>query len=191
MSNRELSDSFDWDLLVQSRLNAILCGDSVTVDLTLTSLRDHLQLPLHAWSFRGGTPSPSIHAGTLIVTDVAGTTLEEQRAFLGWLDAHRAIRVITLSESPLYDLVRDGVLLEQLYYRLNPIYCALAGSPEPSPGYVIDRRQDVPVNDPMTCPQCGGSKSSCRTFWRSLYLLQTARIVPCSHKQFRWHIVCT
>ena len=134
VSNRELSDSFDWDLLVQSRLNAILCGDSVTVDLTLTSLRNHLQLPLHEWSLRGGTPSPSIHAGTLIVTDVAGTTLEEQRAFLGWLDAHRPIRVITLSGSPLYDLVRDGVLLEQLYYRLNPIYCALAGSPEPSPG---------------------------------------------------------
>ena len=134
MSNRELSDSIDWDLLVQSRLNAILCGDSVTVDLTLTSLRNHLQLPLHAWSFRGGTPSPLIHAGTLIVTDVAGTTLEEQRALLGWLDAHRAIRVITLSESPLYDLVRNEVLLEQLYYRLNPIYCVLAGSPEPSPG---------------------------------------------------------
>ena len=134
MSNRESSDSFDWDLLVQSRLNAILCGDSVTVNLTLTSLRDHLQLPLHAWSFRGGTPSPSIHAGTLIVTDVASTTLEEQRAFLGWLDAHRAIRVITVSESPLYDLVRDGVLLEPLYYRLNQIYCALPVSPEPSPG---------------------------------------------------------
>jgi hypothetical protein len=124
-SDTELSDSFDWDLLVESRLNAILCGDSVTVDLTLTSLRDHLQVPLHEWSFRGGTPSPSIHVGTLIVTDVAGTTLEEQRAFLGWLDAHRDIRVITLSEGPLYDLVRDGLLIEQLYYRLNPIYCAL------------------------------------------------------------------
>jgi hypothetical protein len=134
VSHRGLSDSFDWDLFVQSRLNVILCGDSVTVDLTLTSLRDHLQLPLHVWSFRSGTPSPSIQAGTLILTDVAGTTLEEQRAFLGWLDAHRAIRVITLSESPLYDLVRDGLLLEQLYYRLNPIYCALAGSREPSPG---------------------------------------------------------
>ena len=134
VSNRELSNRPDWDLLVQSRLNAILYGDSVTVDLTLTSLRNHLQLPLHEWSLRDGTPSPSIHAGTLIVTDVAGTTLEEQRAFLGWLDAHRRIRVITLSRSPLYDLVRDEVLLEQLYYRLNPIYCALAGSPEPSPG---------------------------------------------------------
>ena len=120
-----MNDSFDWDLLVQSRLNAILCGDSVTVDLTLASLRDHLQLPLHEWSFRGGSPSPSIHTGTLIVTDVAGTTLEEQRAFLAWLDAHHAVRVITLSESPLYDLVRNGLLIEHLYYRLNPIYCAL------------------------------------------------------------------
>ena len=134
VSNRDLSNIVDWDLLVHSRLNAMLCGDFVTVDLTLKRLRDHLQLPLHEWSLGGGTPSPSIHAGTLIVTDVAGTTLEEQRAFLGWLDAHRAIRVITLSETPLFNLVRDGVLLEQLYYRLNPIYCALARPPEPSRG---------------------------------------------------------
>ena len=123
--DKELSDALDWDLLVQSRLNAILCGDSLTVDLTVASLRDHLQLPLHEWSFLGGSPLPSIHTGTLIVTDVAGTTLEEQHAFLWWLDAHHAVRVITLSESPLYDLVRDGVLLEHLYYRLNPIYFAL------------------------------------------------------------------
>jgi hypothetical protein len=124
-SDSELNEGFDWDLLVESRLNAILCGDSESVDLGLTSLRNHLQLPLHEWSFRDGSPAPSIHTGTLIVTDVAGTTLDEQRAFLAWLDAHHAVRVITLSESPLYDLVRNGVMLEHLYYRLNPIYCAL------------------------------------------------------------------
>ena len=124
-SGSELNDSFDWDLLVKSRLNAILCGNLVTVDRTLTSLRDHLQLPLHEWSFRGGSPLPSFHTGTLIVNDVAGTTLEEQHTFLAWLDAHHAVRVITLSEIPLYDLVRNGVMLEHLYYRLNPIYCPL------------------------------------------------------------------
>ena len=141
MSNRELTDSFDWNLLVQSRLNAILCGDSVTVDLTLTSLRNHLQLPLHEWSLRGGTPSPSDSRWNVDCDRRRRHDSGRTVAFLGWLDAHRPIRVITLSGSPLYDLVRDGALLEQLYYRLNPIYCALAGSPEPSPGYMIDRRQ--------------------------------------------------
>ena len=60
-----------------------------------------------------------------MVTDLVGATLEQQRVFLEWLDAPRAVRVITLSEVPLYDLVAAGALLEQLYYRLNPIYCAL------------------------------------------------------------------
>ena len=60
-----------------------------------------------------------------MVTDLIGATLEEQRVFLEWLNAHRAVRVITLSEVPLFDFVGAGTLLEQLYYRLNPIYCAL------------------------------------------------------------------
>ena len=89
------------------------------------SLRDHLERPLHQWSFLHGSPLPPIQTGTLIVTDVVGMTLEEQHAFLGWLDAHQDVRVITLCENPLYDLVRDGVVLEHLYYRLNPIYWAL------------------------------------------------------------------
>ena len=56
---------------------------------------------------------------------LVGATLEQQRVFLEWLDAPLAVRVITLSEVPLYYCVTAGVLLEQLYYRLNPIYCAL------------------------------------------------------------------
>jgi transcriptional regulator of acetoin/glycerol metabolism len=63
--------------------------------------------------------------GTLIATDLAGTPLEQQHVFLDWLGAHHAVRIITLSETPLYDLVRDGAMIETLYYRLNPIYCAL------------------------------------------------------------------
>ena len=60
-----------------------------------------------------------------MVTGLVGATLEEQCVFLEWLNAHRAVRVITLSEVPLFDFVAAGTLLEPLYYRLNPIYCAL------------------------------------------------------------------
>lgn len=121
----ELNTLFDWDLLVTSRLNAMLCGPKATLDSTLSSLRDHLQPPLYEWSFRSGLPLPSMVTGTLIATDIAGTTLDQQRAFLEWLGGHHAVRIITLSETPLYDLVRDGAMVETLYYRLNPIYCAL------------------------------------------------------------------
>jgi hypothetical protein len=61
----------------------------------------------------------------LIVTDFVGATLEQQRVLLEWLSAHPAVRVITLSEVSLFDLVRRGMVIEHLYYRLNPIYCEL------------------------------------------------------------------
>jgi hypothetical protein len=121
----DVNSTFDWDLLVWSRLNAILCGPRVTLDATFSSLRVHLELPLHEWSFASGTPLPSMTTGTLIVTGVIGASLEEQHAFLAWLDTHHAVRIITLSETPLYDLVQAGAIIDTLYYRLNPIYCAL------------------------------------------------------------------
>ena len=124
-SDKELNKSFDWDLLVSSRLNAILCGNQAALDATLASLRDHLELPLQEWSFSSGSPLRSMNVGTLITRDIDATTLDEQRMFLEWLEGHRAVRVITVSGTPLYDLVRSGSMIETLYYRLNPIYCAL------------------------------------------------------------------
>ena len=124
-SDSELNNALDWDLVVWSRLNAILCGPQATIDAAFSSLRGRLEPPLHEWSFTSGSPLPSINGGTLVVSGFDGTALDEQRAFLDWLDAHHAVRVITLTEVPLYDLVQSGSMLESLYYRLNSIYCAL------------------------------------------------------------------
>ena len=96
--------------------------------------------------FRQGLPLPSITKGTLMVTDLVGATLEEQRVLLEWLNAPRAVRVITLSEVPLFDFVVAGTLLEQLYYRLNPIYCALdwsCGSGSEAPRRLPERLQSA------------------------------------------------
>ena len=131
----ELSDAFDWDLLTTSRLNTIFCGNRRTLETTLSRLHAYLELPLYEWSCAEGSPLPSIAGGTLIVTDLVGGTLEQQRAFLGWMDAHDGVRVITLSEYPLFDLVKRGAMLEQLYYRLNPIYRTL--SPHCVPGTLV------------------------------------------------------
>ena len=117
------SNAFDWDLLVTSRLNAILCGERATLDVMLAMLRSHLALPQHEWSLAKGSSLPALTTGTLILRDLLGSTLDQQRAFLEWLDGRDALRVITVSERPLFGLVEHGVLLEQLYYRLNPMYC--------------------------------------------------------------------
>jgi hypothetical protein len=131
----EFDDAFDWDLLTTSRLNTILCGNGRTLEDTLSRLQAYLDLPLHEWSCAGGAPLPSMTGGTLIVTDLVGGTLEQQRAFLEWIDAHHGVRVITLSENPLFNLVKRGAMLERLYYRLNPIYRTL--SPNCVPGSLV------------------------------------------------------
>ena len=121
-----MKESVDWDLIVTSSLNAILCGDRGTIDANLGILRAHLKLPVCEWSRTARAPLPSIQGGTLIVTDLEGATCEEQRTLLAWLDGHAGVRVITLSEGSVFELVTRGELLEQLYYRLNHIYLALS-----------------------------------------------------------------
>lgn len=120
-----MNEKFDWDLLISSRLNAILCGSRANLEVMLARVREHLGHPLHEWSFVGGSHLPSIANGTLVVRDLDAATLEEQRRFLEWLAVHRAVRVITVSEVSLFDLTLAGALLVELYYRLNPIFCAL------------------------------------------------------------------
>jgi hypothetical protein len=120
-----MNEKFDWDLLISSRLNAILCGSRTNLDVMLSRVRAQLGHPLHEWSFVEGSYLPPIANGTLVVRDLDAATLEEQRRFLDWLTAHRAVRVITLSEVSLFDLTVAGALLVELYYRLNPIFCAL------------------------------------------------------------------
>jgi hypothetical protein len=120
-----MTEKFDWDLLISSRLNAILCGSRTNLETMLSRVRDHLGHPLHDWSFVEGSYLPPIANGTLVVRDLDAATLDEQRRFLDWLVAHRAVRVITLSEVSLFDLTVAGALLVELYYRLNPIFCAL------------------------------------------------------------------
>jgi hypothetical protein len=120
-----MNDVFDWNLLTTGKLNTMLCGDRARLSVALSRLGSHLDLPLHAWSFAEGSPLPSMTKGTLIISDLVDATLAEQTAFLEWLTAHRAVRIITLSEIPLFDFVATGEVLGQLYYRLNPIYCSV------------------------------------------------------------------
>jgi len=120
-----MNDVSEWHLLISSGVNAILCGNRANLDTALSRLCPYLVFPVHEFSFIRHSSLPSMAKGTLIVADV-NTTLVEQRMFLEWLNAHSGVRVITLSEVSLFDLVVAGSLLEDLYYHLNPIYYALA-----------------------------------------------------------------
>jgi hypothetical protein len=119
-------EPLDWDLIVTSRLNAIICGDRDALDARIGMLGDHLEAPVLEWSCAREPSPPSMAGGTLIVKEIEAASPNQQRVLLGWAGAHGAVRIITVTEAPLFDLVAGGTLIEQLYYRLNAIYCALS-----------------------------------------------------------------
>ena len=57
----------------------------------------------------------------LVLREVGALEQYQQVDLLNWLDASPRIPIVSLHSSPLYDLVRSGAFIDQLYYRLNTI----------------------------------------------------------------------
>ena len=76
-------------------------------------------------SVQTSLPAPSVR--TLILNNVAALSVEEQQELSDWLDRERPnIQIVTTSPVPIFPLVRSGVFLDTLYYRLNVIYAEIA-----------------------------------------------------------------
>ena len=60
--------------------------------------------------------------GTLVVSNVDGLDNDQQHQLMRWLDATSgAPQVISTTAQPLFPLVKRGMFLEALYYRLNTV----------------------------------------------------------------------
>ncbi len=118
-------DLTDWDLILQTRSNALLQGPPLALKEAITTLERYLQAPqtpasAAQWSL------PSGEAGTLFIEHVDECSIEQQHELLEWsTGAAGSVQVITTSERPLYDVVEHGDFLSALYYRLNTIHVRL------------------------------------------------------------------
>jgi len=62
-----------------------------------------------------------VACGTLVISDVAMLEMNQQLALYDWISRHQPSRVLSITSSDIPSLIRDGLFLEGLYYRLNTV----------------------------------------------------------------------
>jgi hypothetical protein len=106
----------------------VLCQD-IDTESVARRLRQMCTPPLHGGLLPGALELPSHEVGTLLLSDVASLTLEQQIELFDWMsDRVGTTQVISVTSAPLLSLVEDGRFLEGLLYRLNVVYVIATGS---------------------------------------------------------------
>jgi Sigma-54 interaction domain len=76
--------------------------------------------PVHICRLPGTLYLPAV-CGTLVLSDPASLEMNQQLALYDWISRHHPSRVLSITSTDIPSLVRDGLFLEGLYYRLNMI----------------------------------------------------------------------
>jgi hypothetical protein len=113
----------DWSLLCDRRPNVLVSGPGEAARAFVHAMRPYLQSPVHSLACRDLFDLPA-GEGTLILEGLDALGGDQQAALLRWLDdpQHGHTQVISLTPSPLYNLVERATFSNALYYRLNVIY---------------------------------------------------------------------
>ncbi len=75
---------------------------------------------------------PPDRTGTLVLDDVAALRIDQQIALSDWLGSRRSdVRVVSLTDAPLAQLVESGMFLEGLLHRLGEVQLDLDLSSAP------------------------------------------------------------
>lgn len=110
----------NWRALLRTGANMLIIAPRPTLDAFLAAAADYLQEPVHL-----ATPADEIPIdcrGTLVVYDASSLSAGQQDALVALCsaDADRP-RIITLSETHLWQSDRPLAIPVDLYYRLNTI----------------------------------------------------------------------
>jgi hypothetical protein len=115
----------DCELLVASRLNAMLVGPAGPARDVLRVIAPLLQRPIVAMSSQRRLRRIG-EAGTLILRGVDRLPLSAQFELLTWFDEETPRpQVISTAREPMLPKVAEGQFLDTLYYRLNTVYMEL------------------------------------------------------------------
>ena len=113
--------SEDWRLVSATRANVLVEGPQSLTDALLGQLLPLLEGPVY-WPDAAVTPALSVK--TVVLSHVAKLNASQQAAVYA-LIGERSLRFVSVSASPLYDLVAQGQFDARLYYLLNTIYLPL------------------------------------------------------------------
>ncbi len=125
--DRALADfrvhAIDWAILRRTRSNALLVGPREATEAAVASLLPDLSRPVVAW--QPDNERQPITSGTVVIRDIDTFDSVQQHRLLEWLDGLGAVQILSFASRPVHPLVRSGVFLDALYYRLNVVYLEL------------------------------------------------------------------
>jgi len=120
-------DHPEWRLLSEQPCNVLIEGTVAATDAVLRQLQPHVHEPI-VWHRPTATLElPSSETRTLMLTDAAGLSSDDQQRVLAWIeDGGARTRIISTSDRPLFALVEGGCFDAALYYRLNVLLLRVA-----------------------------------------------------------------
>jgi hypothetical protein len=110
----------EWRILREYAYNVLLEGPVAATDAALLRLLPHVRDPI-VWNRPHAPLSPlNGKTRTFILSDADALSADNQQRLLAWLDGTGSrTQVISMTQRPLYTLVRVGLFDATLYYRLN------------------------------------------------------------------------
>jgi hypothetical protein len=121
----------EWDAVSHGHHNLLVVGAPAATDEMLVALTPHLREPLQRYTPKAGLPVPRASEGTLVILEVARLDREQQVELLRWVDQcdpRLHVQVVSTTSKPLFSLVKKGVFLADLYYKLNVVRIDLGDS---------------------------------------------------------------
>ena len=103
------------------RPNLLIAADGPWIDEATEQLRTLCAHPFTINRLPGLLDLPHARAGTLVLNDVAALSLEQQIHLFDWMGTHIDVQVVSITERPLFEFVKDGRFLEGLFHRLNTV----------------------------------------------------------------------
>jgi len=115
----------DWRALLRARVNVLVTGPLTSLEEFMKLCREELRQPLVFAS--PGLPLPSHASDTLVVTDVHLLDDAAQHTLAAWVcdPQHANTQVMSLTSTPLFSLVDQGLFDRDLYYHLNTVHLQL------------------------------------------------------------------
>jgi sigma-54-interacting transcriptional regulator len=119
----------EWRILIERPCNVLIDGTVSATDAVLRRLQAHIAAPIVRHRPPAALELPNRETRTLILTDAAALSKDEQRRLLAWMrDTGSRTQIITTASCPLFALVEDGRFEAPLYYRLNVLLLRVTSS---------------------------------------------------------------
>jgi hypothetical protein len=118
------------------RPNLMVVNRRASLESVLQELTTVCELPLRVCQFPGVLILPTDPRGTLVLGNVDRLTMAQQITLSDWLARKgKDLQVVSVTQTPMTELIEDGRFLEGLYFRLNTVVILATSAGDYHPGW--------------------------------------------------------